>query len=84
MITEHFFTNGGSVHIGFKDDNFGNCSLQKRSVVDNNCIWFGRNTVAGRMVLTQEQVAELIPLLQHFVDTGDLPEPTDEEEGELE
>jgi hypothetical protein len=27
-----------------------------------------------RMHLTQEQVAALIPVLQHFVDTGDLPE----------
>lgn len=26
-----------------------------------------------RMHLTREQVAELIPVLQHFVDTGDLP-----------
>jgi len=30
--------------------------------------------VAGRMHLTQELAAELIPLLQHFVDTGELPE----------
>jgi len=28
---------------------------------------------AGRMHLTQEQAAALIPLLQHFVETGDLP-----------
>jgi hypothetical protein len=27
-----------------------------------------------RMHLTQEQVRELIPVLQHFVDTGELPE----------
>ena len=27
----------------------------------------------GRMHLTQEQAADLIPLLQHFVDTGQLP-----------
>lgn len=26
-----------------------------------------------RMHLSQDQVAELIPLLQHFVDTGELP-----------
>jgi hypothetical protein len=29
--------------------------------------------VNTRMHLTQEQAAELIPLLQHFVDTGELP-----------
>lgn len=27
-----------------------------------------------RMHLTREQVAELLPILQHFADTGDLPE----------
>ena len=27
-----------------------------------------------RMHLTREQVAELLPMLQHFVDTGELPE----------
>jgi hypothetical protein len=27
----------------------------------------------GRMHLTREMVAELIPLLQHFVETGELP-----------
>lgn len=28
-----------------------------------------------RMHLTQKQVKELLPLLQHFVETGNLPEP---------
>ncbi|BCP56261.1 hypothetical protein K32_48780 [Kaistia sp. 32K] len=28
-----------------------------------------------RMHLTQAQVAELLPALQHFVDTGELPSP---------
>lgn len=30
------------------------------------------------MHLTQKQAAELIPILQHFVDTGELPEPEKE------
>lgn len=30
--------------------------------------------LSSRMHLTQERVAELIPMLQHFVDTGELPE----------
>ena len=33
----------------------------------------------GRMHLTQELAAELLPLLQHFVDTGELPTPQSEE-----
>jgi len=28
-----------------------------------------------RMHLTREQVAELLPVLNHFVDTGELPQP---------
>ena len=31
--------------------------------------------VAGRMHLNQQQVAELLPLLRYFVDTGYLPAP---------
>lgn len=30
-----------------------------------------------RMHLTREQVAQLLPALKHFVDTGELPEGTD-------
>lgn len=30
--------------------------------------------LAGRMHLTREQVAELLPVLQCFVETGDLPD----------
>ncbi len=30
-------------------------------------------SIASRMHLSREQVAELLPVLQHFVDTGDLP-----------
>lgn len=31
-------------------------------------------SLTTRMHLTREQVADLLPLLQHFVDTGELPE----------
>lgn len=31
-------------------------------------------SMTTRMHLTREQVAELLPVLQHFVDTGELPE----------
>lgn len=34
--------------------------------------------MSTRMHLTQDQVAELMPLLQHFVETGELPEPADQ------
>lgn len=35
--------------------------------------------IPTRMHLTREQVAELIPLLQHFADTGELPTLTEPE-----
>lgn len=47
------------------------CSIQKSSLATEDCIWLGRDLV--RMHLTREMAAELIPLLQHFVETGELP-----------
>ena len=71
----------------FKDRYGCNCSIQKSSLATEDAIWFGidaafpsaAETVSGtiperRMHLTQEMVAELLPLLQHFVETGELDE----------
>lgn len=55
----------------FKDRYGVECSIQKSSLATEDCIWLG--TVVDRMHLTQEMVAELLPLLQHFVETGELP-----------
>jgi hypothetical protein len=48
------------------------CSLQGSSWAEADAIWFGVDN--NRMHLTQAQVAELLPLLQHFAATGALPE----------
>jgi hypothetical protein len=81
------YTNRNFVLIEFRDDYGDYCSLQESSAVDPH-IWLGMDkdssgepvgkTVDGhklgaRMHLSQEQVAALIPLLQHFVETGELP-----------
>ncbi len=55
----------------FKDRNDAVCSIQKSSIATEDCIWLG---CERRMHLTQAMVADLLPLLQHFVATGDLPE----------
>lgn len=56
------------------------CSLQKSSSASEDCIWLGRDeTEPGRMHLTQEMVAALLPHLQRFAETGELH--TDEAEG---
>jgi hypothetical protein len=67
----------------FKDRYGADCSIQESSLATEACIWLGcdHETIHGktgercgaRMHLTQAMVSELIPLLQHFVDTGELP-----------
>lgn len=59
------------------------CSLQESSLATEEAIWFGvdkdfdgRETNSHRMHLSREAVAVLLPILQHFVETGELKEPT--------
>ena len=68
----------------FKDRYGEQCSIQKSSLATEDCIWLGQDnpTVDAqgrfcgcRMHLTQAMVAELLPMLQHFVETGELPDP---------
>lgn len=63
-------------------DRYGEkCSIQKSSLAGEDCIWLGcdHETVyqgrpcGARMHLTRQMVADLLPLLQHFVETGELP-----------
>jgi hypothetical protein len=62
----------------FKDYYGVECSIQQSSIATDDCIWIGANEVRGevtgnnRMHLSREQIASLIPILQRFVDTGDL------------
>jgi hypothetical protein len=70
--------------IGKFTDQYGEiCSIQKSSLGTENCIWLGceHETInrhgqpcGARMHLTQQMVADLLPLLQHFVETGELSE----------
>jgi len=54
-------------------DRYGSkCSIQKSSLASEDCIWLGRQK--ARMHLTRQMAADLIPLLQHFVETGELPQ----------
>lgn len=49
------------------------CSLQQSSLATEDAVWLGvdeENDSSNRMHLTQEQVASLLPYLQHFVETG--------------
>ena len=63
-------------------DRFGErCSIQESSFADEDCIWLGceHETVdkcgqpcGARMHLSRGLAEELIPLLQEFVETGNL------------
>jgi hypothetical protein len=64
-------TPGGYDCVYFLDRYDIKCSLQKSSINDPQCIWLGVNKT-GRMHLSREQVAELLPYLQKFVDTGEI------------
>jgi hypothetical protein len=55
----------------FKDRYRQECSIQESSLAEEACIWLGVDK-SGRMHLTQEMAAALIPLLQQFVATGEL------------
>lgn len=67
------FTERGFAVAEFIDRYGFACSIQKSSIATEDCIWLGVND--QRMHLTQEQVAALLPLFQHFVTTGELPCP---------
>lgn len=56
----------------FKDQYGKRCTIQKSSLAFLDCIWLGVHE-SDRMHLTQEMVADLLPLLHHFVETGELP-----------
>lgn len=75
-------TQRGFIRANFTDRNGVACSIQKSSIGTEDCIWLGcehevfdqnRLACGARMHLTQERAAQLIPLLQHFVETGELP-----------
>lgn len=65
-------TSRGFVRGDFTDRYGEECSIQESSAVVP-CIWLGTND--NRMHLTQTMVSNLLPLLQHFVKHGTLPEP---------
>lgn len=68
----------------FKDSNDNDYSLQKSSSAECHKIWLGLDKcdcekdaitellAAPRMHLTQEQVKKLLPILQRFVETGEI------------
>lgn len=73
-------TGRGFLRGDFLDYNEDACSIQESSITTKPLLWLGANTgnhlltgeCLARMHLTQEMAAALIPLLQRFVETGEL------------
>lgn len=67
-------TKRGFARYDFKDLYGEACSLQASSLATDEAIWLGSNEgkLHPRMHLNREQVAALLPILQHFVMTGDV------------
>ena len=63
-------TNRGFVIGRFTDIYGEKCSIQKSSLATDDAIWLGVDK--NRMHLNKEQIAKLLPVLQKFVETGDL------------
>lgn len=73
------FTQRGFARADFTDRYGAACSIQDSSIATEDCIWLGCDEgthvdgqCCARMHLTQELAAELIPLLQRFVETGSI------------
>lgn len=69
----------GFARADFVDLYGAECSIQDSSLMDEEAIWLGCNDgvhhmgeCLARMHLTREMVAELIPILQKFVETGSI------------
>lgn len=68
----------GFARANFIDAGGNHCSIQESSSAGEPRIWLGVDAdlatgrICTRMHLNREQVAELLPLLQRFVETGDL------------
>jgi hypothetical protein len=78
------FNNQNFAYAKFEDRYKQKCSIQKSSIATEDCIWLGVDVgipvelggtgdeIMGRMHLTQDMAAELIPILQRFVETGEI------------
>ncbi len=71
-------TQRGFCRADFTDLYGSECSIQESSLATQAAIWLGvdkpspqyEETGAVRMHLSQEQVAQLLPMLQKFAETG--------------
>jgi hypothetical protein len=71
MIIERT-THRGFRRIEFRDIYDKSCSLQESSLATDYAVWFGVDE--NRMHLNQDLARELLPLLETFANTGQLPD----------
>jgi len=65
----------------FVDYNGERCSIQESSIATQPMLWLGcksgthhHGECLARMHLTQAMAMDLLPMLEHFVETGELPD----------
>jgi len=71
MDIEIAMTQRGFLRGEFVDRYGEQCSIQESSLATEAALWLGVDE--RRMHLTQGMAASLVPLIAHFVDTGQLP-----------
>lgn len=61
----------GFAYVEFTDHYGEKCNIQKSSIATEHCIWMG---IADKdcMHLSMHQVRAILPLLQHFAETGEI------------
>jgi hypothetical protein len=81
-------TERGFERVDFDDRYGARCSIQKSSLAEEDAIWLGQNEptfhhVTGsalcRMHLMRADVIWLLPMLEHFAKTGELPASPEQE-----
>ena len=81
---ELYETDRGFIRGDFDDFYGSRCSIQESSLATDAALWLGvlegskdyrsdNDRLSYRLHLNQKQGAELIPLLEYFVKTGELP-----------
>jgi hypothetical protein len=68
MVLTH--TPRGFALLTFYDAYGARCSLQQSSLATDEAVWFGLDDY--RMHLTRDMVAQLLPILQEYVETGEI------------
>jgi hypothetical protein len=72
ILGEPKVTDKGLIKISFADYYGDPCHIAESSLIEEEVIWIGVADAPKKMLLAREDVAALLPVLQRFVDTGEI------------